>query len=33
TSMTRIYTPANYETFALWFTVFLHNDVVVEMAG
>ena len=33
TSMTRIYTPANYETFALWFTVFLHHDVVVEMAG
>jgi hypothetical protein len=33
TSMTRIYTPANYETFTLWFTVFLHHDVVVEAAG
>ena len=33
TSMTRIYTPANYETFTLWFTVFIHHDVVVEMAG
>ena len=33
TSMTRIYTPANYETFTLWFTVFIHHDVVVEIAG
>jgi hypothetical protein len=33
TSVNRIFTPANYETFALWFTVFLHHDVVVEAAG
>jgi hypothetical protein len=33
TSMARIYTPANYETFALWFTAFLHHDVIVEAAG
>lgn len=29
----RIYTPANYETLAAWFTVFLHHDLVVEAAG
>ena len=29
----RIYTPANYETLATWFTVFLHHDLVVEAAG
>jgi hypothetical protein len=33
TSITRIYTPANYETFALWFTTFLHHDALVEAAG
>lgn len=29
----RIYTPANYETLATWFTVFIHHDLVVEAAG
>ncbi len=29
----RIYTPANYETLATWFTVFMHHDLVVEAAG
>lgn len=33
TSMARIYTPANYETFTLWFTAFLYHDVIVEAAG
>jgi hypothetical protein len=33
TSMTRIYTPANYETYAMWFTIFPHHDVIVEAAG
>jgi hypothetical protein len=33
TPVTRIYTPANYEVFATWFTVFLHHDVVVEASG
>ena len=33
TPVLRIYTPANYETFTTWFTVFLHNDVVVEASG
>lgn len=33
TSMVRIYSPANYEVLAAWFTVFLHHDVVVEAAG
>ncbi len=33
TSMARIYTPANFEAFAAWFTVFLHHDAVVEAAG
>jgi len=33
TSMARIYTPANYESLAAWFTVFLHHDAVVEAAG
>ena len=29
----RIYTPANYELIAAWFTVFLHHDAFVEAAG
>jgi len=33
TSMARIYTPANYESLAAWFTVFLHHDAIVEVAG
>jgi len=33
TPIDRIYTPANYEVFAAWFTVFIHHDVVVEAAG
>jgi hypothetical protein len=33
TSMERIYTPANFETLALWFTVFIHHDAIVEAAG
>jgi len=33
TSMSRIYTPANYEVLATWFTVFLHQDIVIEAAG
>ncbi len=33
TPVDRIWSPANYEVFAAWFTVFLHHDVVVEAAG
>ncbi len=33
TPIERIYTPANYEVFAAWFTIFIHHDVVVEAAG
>jgi hypothetical protein len=33
TSMTRIYTPANFETLATWFTVFIHHDIFIEAAG
>ena len=33
TPVIRIYTPANFETLATWFTVFLHHDLVVEAAG
>jgi hypothetical protein len=33
TPMTRIFTPANYETLASWFTVFIHHDFIVEAAG
>ncbi len=33
TSVARIYTPANYEVLATWFTVFNHQDVLVEAAG
>ena len=33
TSMARIYTPANFEALAAWFTVFIHHDAVVEAAG
>jgi len=29
----RTYSPANFEVFTTWFTVFLHHDVVVEAAG
>ena len=33
TSMARIYTPANYELLAAWFTVFLQHDAFIEAAG
>ena len=33
TPVTRIYSPANYEVFATWFTVFLHHDAFVEASG
>jgi hypothetical protein len=33
TPVDRIYTPANYEVFVAWFTLFIHHDVVVEAAG
>ena len=33
TPIDRIYTPANYEVLASWFSVFLHHDAVVEAAG
>ena len=33
TPVERIYTPANFEVFAAWFTLFIHHDVVVEAAG
>ena len=33
TSVQRIYTPANYELLASWFTVFLQHDAFVEAAG
>ena len=33
TPVERIYSPANYELLATWFSVFLHHDVVVEAAG
>ena len=33
TPVLRIYTPANYEVLATWFTVFLHHDAFVEAAG
>lgn len=33
TPITRIYTPANFEVFTLWFSVFLHHDVLIELAG
>jgi len=33
TPVERIYSPANYELLATWFTVFLHHDLVVEAAG
>ncbi len=33
TPVARIYTPANYEALAAWFTVFLHHDALVEAAG
>ena len=29
----RIYSPANYEVLAAWFSLFLHHDVVIEAAG
>jgi hypothetical protein len=29
----RMLSPANFEVFATWFTVFLHHDIVVEAAG
>jgi hypothetical protein len=33
TSVNRIYTPANFEVFTSWFTVFVHHDVVIEASG
>jgi hypothetical protein len=33
TPVDRIYSPANYELLATWFSVFLHHDAVVEAAG
>ena len=33
TPVDRIYSPANYELLATWFSVFLHQDAVVEAAG
>jgi hypothetical protein len=33
TPVIRIYTPANFETLATWFAVFLHHDLVIEAAG
>lgn len=33
TPVDRIYLPANYETLTTWFTVFLHDDIVVEASG
>jgi hypothetical protein len=33
TSVDRIYSPANFEVFTTWFTVFLHHDVVIEASG
>ena len=33
TSIDRIYSPANFEVFTTWFTVFLHHDVVIEASG
>jgi hypothetical protein len=33
TSMERIFTPANYEALAAWFTVFVHHDALIEAAG
>jgi len=31
--VSRMLSPANFEVFATWFTVFLHHDIVVEAAG
>lgn len=33
TPIHRIYSPANYEVFAAWFTVFLHHDAFIEASG
>ena len=33
TPVDRIWSPANYEVFAAWFTVFLDHDVIVEASG
>ncbi len=33
TPVQRIWSPANYEVFAAWFTLFLRHDVIVEAAG
>jgi hypothetical protein len=33
TAVTRIYSPANYEVLTLWFTMFLHHDVIIEASG
>jgi len=33
TPVSRIWSPANYEVFATWFTLFLQHDVIVEASG
>lgn len=33
TPVARIYNPANFEVLAIWPTLFLHHDVIVESAG
>lgn len=33
TPVTRIFSPANYEVFATWFTLFLHHDAFIEVSG
>jgi hypothetical protein len=33
TSIDRIYSPANFEVFTTWFTVFLHHDAIIEASG
>ncbi len=33
TSIDRIYSPANFEVFTTWFTVFLHHDAFIEASG
>jgi hypothetical protein len=33
TPISRIYTPANYEVLATWFSVFISNDLLIELAS
>ncbi len=33
TPVDRIWSPANYEVFAVWFVLFLKHDVIIEVAG